>query len=42
MEIGTRIAGEVAFYSDIDMKTMPGGGYAHRDGTPYPKQERRS
>ncbi len=44
LEIGTRIAGERRrFYSDIDMKTVPGKpGYAHRDGTPYPKQERRA
>jgi hypothetical protein len=24
-------------YSDIDMKTEPGGGYVHKDGAPYPK-----
>ena len=23
------------FYSDIDMVAEPGGGYTHRDGTPY-------
>ncbi|CAN5368426.1 cupin domain-containing protein [soil metagenome] len=43
MEIGSRIGGDVAHYPDIDMKTVPGGGaYAHRDGTPYPVQPRRS
>jgi uncharacterized cupin superfamily protein len=41
LEIGSRFEGDVAFYSDLDMKTTD-GGYAHRDGTPYPKQERRS
>ena len=41
LEIGTRVAGNLAYYNDIDMKTQPGGGYAHRDGTPYPKAERR-
>jgi len=42
MEIGSRVAADVAFYSDIDMKTVPGGGYAHRDGTPYPLSGRKS
>ncbi len=42
MEIGTRVDGDAAFYSDIDMKTSPQGGYLHRDGTPYPKQQRNS
>jgi uncharacterized cupin superfamily protein len=42
LEIGTRFEDDVAFYSDIDMKTSPEGDYLHRDGTPYPKQERRS
>jgi uncharacterized cupin superfamily protein len=40
LEIGSRAAGETAHYSDIDMKTH-GGSYTHRDGTPYPKAERR-
>jgi uncharacterized cupin superfamily protein len=40
LEIGSRIAGETAHYSDIDM-TAHAGSYAHRDGTPYPKAERR-
>ncbi len=39
-EIGSRILGEYATYSDIDMKTEPGGGYVHKDGTPYPKMTR--
>ena len=41
LEIGSRIAGEQATYPDIDMKTEPGGGYVHTDGTPYPKMTRR-
>ena len=41
LEIGTRIPGEYATYSDIDMKTSPGVGYVHKDGTPYPKAPRR-
>jgi uncharacterized cupin superfamily protein len=41
MEIGARMADDVAWYSDLDMKTAP-GGYAHRDGTPYPAQPRRT
>jgi uncharacterized cupin superfamily protein len=40
LEIGSRIAGEVAHYSDIDM-TARAGSYTRRDGTPYPKAERR-
>ena len=42
MEIGSRIDDDIAVYSDIDMKTTPAGAYVHKDGTPYPKQERRS
>jgi uncharacterized cupin superfamily protein len=42
LEIGTRIPGDIATYSDIDMTTVPGGGYAHKDGTPYPRQPRRT
>jgi uncharacterized cupin superfamily protein len=43
LEIGTRDAKDDAFYSDIDMRTSSGKpGYAHRDGTPYPVQQRRS
>ena len=41
LEIGSRVATSAAHYSDIDMMSMPGGGYIHRDGTPYPKAERR-
>jgi uncharacterized cupin superfamily protein len=41
LEIGSRIPGEYATYSDIDMKTEPGSGYVHKDGTPYPKVTRR-
>ena len=41
LEIGSRMPGEIATYSDIDMKTEPGGGYVHKDGTPYPKMARR-
>lgn len=44
LEIGTRIAGDVANYSDIDMRTVPEGSppYVHRDGTPYPDHGRRA
>jgi uncharacterized cupin superfamily protein len=42
LEIGTRIPGEAATYSDIDMKTQPGVGYVRKDGTPYPKAPRRA
>jgi uncharacterized cupin superfamily protein len=44
LEIGTRLAEDGAWYSDIDMQAPAGGQpaqYCHRDGTPYPKQERR-
>ena len=41
LEIGSRIPGESATYSDIDMKTEPGGGYVRKDGVPYPKMTRR-
>jgi uncharacterized cupin superfamily protein len=44
LEIGTRVADDMAHYSDIDM-TAPAGGkpalYTHRDGTPYPDLKRR-
>ncbi len=40
LEIGSRIPGEYATYSDIDMKTEPGVGYVHKDGKPYPKTTR--
>ncbi len=43
LEIGTRIPEDAAYYADIDMITVPGqAGYAHRDGTPYPRQKRMS
>jgi uncharacterized cupin superfamily protein len=44
LEIGTRLAEDGAYYSDIDMMAPAGAKPApccHRDGTPYPKQERR-
>jgi uncharacterized cupin superfamily protein len=44
LEIGTRVADDGAFYSDIDMMAPPGrkpAMYAHRDGTPYPDAPRR-
>jgi uncharacterized cupin superfamily protein len=41
LEIGARVAGETAMYPDIDMKSEGGGGYLHKDGTPYPKAARR-
>src|SRR5690348_15374688 len=30
-EIGSRITGEYATYTDIDMKSKPGVGYVHKD-----------
>jgi uncharacterized cupin superfamily protein len=44
LEIGTRLAEDGAYYSDIDMMAPAGGKpaqYCHQDGTPYPAQERR-
>ena len=44
LEIGTRVPGEMAYYSDIDMVAQTGGDrtvYTRRDGTPYPDTERR-
>jgi uncharacterized cupin superfamily protein len=42
LEIGTRLPHDGAFYSDIDMIVPPGTvSYARRDGTPYPRAERR-
>jgi uncharacterized cupin superfamily protein len=38
LEIGTRVAGDVGYYSDIDMVAPAGGKpavYTRRDGTPY-------
>lgn len=40
LEVGTRIAGDMAYYSDIDMVAAGGGKYTHRDGTPYPDVKR--
>jgi uncharacterized cupin superfamily protein len=45
LEVGTRIAGDTAYYSDIDMVAPAGGKpavYTHRDGTPYENIRRRS
>ena len=42
LEMGTRLPDDGAYYSDIDMMLPPGAKqYCHRDGRPYPKQERR-
>jgi uncharacterized cupin superfamily protein len=40
LEVGTRrMADDEAFYSDIDMHALKDdGGYAHRDGRPYPRK----
>jgi uncharacterized cupin superfamily protein len=45
LEVGTRLPGDGAHYSDIDMVAPPGRKpalYTRRDGTPYPDQERRA
>ena len=44
LEIGTRLAGDAAFYSDIDMVAPAGAKpamYTRRDGTPYENLKRR-
>jgi uncharacterized cupin superfamily protein len=42
IEMGTRLSGDGTHYSDIDMMVPPSSKqYCHRDGTPYPEQERR-
>lgn len=44
LEVGTRVAGDVAYYPDIDMVAPAGGkpaAYTHRDGTPYQDIRRR-
>jgi uncharacterized cupin superfamily protein len=44
LEVGSRIEADIAYYSDIDMMTVPDGKpapYAHRDGTPYGNIKRR-
>jgi len=43
LEVGTRSPVEAVDYPDIDMRLVrdeKGGGYIHKDGTPYPKPER--
>jgi uncharacterized cupin superfamily protein len=41
LEVGTRaVGGDTAYYPECDMVARS-GGYTRRDGTPYPKQERR-
>ena len=43
LEIGTRIAVDTGYYSDIDMIAPAGGKpamYTRRDGTPYPDRQR--
>ncbi len=39
LEVGSRRAGEVAHYPDIDLQAT-GTKYLHRDGTPYPDTPR--
>jgi uncharacterized cupin superfamily protein len=44
LEIGTRVPGDTAHYSDIDMIAPAGGQpapYTRRDGTPYENLGRR-
>ena len=44
LEVGTRVAGDTAYYPDIDMVAPAGGkpaAYTHRDGTPYQDIRRR-
>lgn len=44
LEIGTRVSGDTAYYSEIDMVAPAGGkpaAYTRRDGTPYPDIRRR-
>jgi uncharacterized cupin superfamily protein len=44
LEIGSRVAGSVGLYSDIDLVAPAGGKpapYTHRDGTPYTDIKRR-
>jgi uncharacterized cupin superfamily protein len=44
LEIGTRVPGETAYYSDIDMVAKSDGNrgvYTRRDGTAYPDMGRR-
>ena len=44
LEVGTRVAGDIGYYSDIDMVAPADGKpaiYIHRDGTPYEDIRRR-
>jgi len=44
LEVGSRVAGNAAYYPDIDMVAPPGGkpaAYTHRDGSPYTDLRRR-
>ncbi len=44
LEVGARVPGDTAYYSDIDMVAPANGKpavYTHRDGTPYPNIRRR-
>jgi uncharacterized cupin superfamily protein len=44
LEIGTHVAGDATYYSDIDMMAPPNhqpAPYTHRDGTPYENAGRR-
>jgi uncharacterized cupin superfamily protein len=44
LEMGTRLPGDGAHYPDIDMIVPPHSApatYTHRDGAPYPTQQRR-
>jgi len=36
LEVGSRKPQDEGEYSDIDMRFLKGGGYAHKDGRPYP------
>ncbi len=40
LEVGTRLAGDGCYYSDIDMMVLDDGpdGYTRRDGSPYPRR----
>jgi uncharacterized cupin superfamily protein len=40
LEVGTRLPGDGAYYSDIDMMTIDDGpdGYTRRDGSPYARR----
>ena len=44
LEVGSRVAGNAAYYPDVDMVAPAGGKpalYARRDGTPYTDLRRR-